>query len=50
MKAGGGMTYIYDGRGNRVEKSGTKLYLPICSPSIRWNHIFADIWGVFTDA
>jgi RHS repeat-associated protein len=26
MKTGGGVTYDYDGRGNRVEKSGTKLY------------------------
>jgi len=26
MKSGGGVTYLYDGRGNRVEKSGTKLY------------------------
>jgi RHS repeat-associated protein len=26
MKTGGGVTYVYDGRGNRVEKSGTKLY------------------------
>ena len=26
MKAGGGVAYLYDGRGNRVEKSGTKLY------------------------
>lgn len=24
-------------------------YFQICSSSIRWNHIFADIWGVFTD-
>jgi RHS repeat-associated protein len=26
MKTGGGVTYVYDGRGNRVEKLGTKLY------------------------
>ena len=26
MKAGGGVTYLYDGKGRRVEKSGTKLY------------------------
>jgi RHS repeat-associated protein len=26
MKSGGGVTYVYDGRGNRVEKSGLKLY------------------------
>jgi RHS repeat-associated protein len=26
MKTGGGVTYLYDGLGNRVEKSGTKLY------------------------
>jgi RHS repeat-associated protein len=26
MKTGGGVTYVYDGRGNRVEKSSTKLY------------------------
>jgi RHS repeat-associated protein len=26
MKTGGGVTYLYDGQGNRVEKSGTKLY------------------------
>jgi hypothetical protein len=25
-------------------------YFPVCSPSIRWNHIFADMWAVFTDA
>jgi RHS repeat-associated protein len=26
IKTGGGVTYLYDGRGKRVEKSGTKLY------------------------
>ena len=26
MKSGGGVTYVYDGRGNRVEKSGSKFY------------------------
>jgi RHS repeat-associated protein len=26
MKTGGGVTYVYDGRGRRVEKSGSKLY------------------------
>jgi RHS repeat-associated protein len=26
MKTGGGVSYLYDGRGNRVEKVGTKLY------------------------
>jgi RHS repeat-associated protein len=26
MKTGGGVTYLYDGRGDRVEKSGAKLY------------------------
>ena len=25
-------------------------YYPVCLPSIRWNHIFADMWAVFTDA
>jgi RHS repeat-associated protein len=26
METGGGVTYLYDGRGNRVKKSGAKLY------------------------
>ncbi len=26
IKTGGGIAYLYDGQGNRVEKSGTKLY------------------------
>ena len=26
MKTGGGVGYLYDGQGNRVEKSGEKLY------------------------
>ncbi len=25
-------------------------YFPVWSSSIRWNHIFADMWAVFTDA
>jgi hypothetical protein len=25
-------------------------YFAVGSPSIRWNHIFADMWAVFTDA